>query len=180
MDTTLQDDDQGFLVRLESTFERISDLQKRIHGVSLNVTKPQPIATRAVGSDALKHFMETKCFLYKKAKAEMCSLDNSFVDVKLYVGEQASFILSLRDSRGNACQGEKGVDVDLVNLRVATCTIRGNLELLQSGRAKIIFTPEVRGRYQMNVKVRKWRPYQEQPFHSDHPYLSQSSVQACG
>ena len=43
--------------------------------------------------------------------------------------------------------------VDLINLRVATCTIRGNLELLQSGRVEIFFTPEIRGRYQMNVKV---------------------------
>ena len=153
VDTTLQNDDQGFLVRLESTFERIGNLQKKIQEVSLTVTKPQPIATQAVGSDALKHFMETKCFLYKKAQAEMCSLDSSFVDVKLYVGEQASFILNLRDSRGNACQGGKGVDVDLVNLRVATCTIKGNLKLLQSGHAEIFFTPEIRGRYQMNVQV---------------------------
>ena len=153
VDTTLQDDDQGFLARLDSTFERISNLQMKIQGISLAVAKPQLIATQAVGSNPLKHFMETKCFLYKKAQAEKCSLDSSFVDVKLYVGEQASFILNLRDSMGNGCQGGKGVDVDLVNLRVATCTIRGNLELLQSGRAKIFFTPEVRGRYQMNVKV---------------------------
>ena len=34
VDTTLQDDDQGFLMRLESTFERIGNLQKRIQGVS--------------------------------------------------------------------------------------------------------------------------------------------------
>ena len=153
VDTTLQDDDQGFLVRLESTFERIGNLQKRIQGVSLDVTKPQLIATQAIDSDALKHFMETKCFLYKKAQAEMCSLDSSFVDVKLYVGKQASFILNLCDSMGNACQGGNGVDVDLISLRVATCTMRGNLELLQSGSAKIFFTPKIRGRYQMNIKV---------------------------
>jgi ElaB/YqjD/DUF883 family membrane-anchored ribosome-binding protein len=78
VDTTLQDDDQGFLVRLESTFERINSLQKRIQGTSLAVAKPQLIATQAIGSDALKKFMETKCFLYKKAQAEMCSLDSSF------------------------------------------------------------------------------------------------------
>ena len=153
VDTTLQDDDQGFLVKLESTFERIGNLQKRIQDTSLTVAKPQLIAIQAIGSDPLKHIMETKCFFYKQAQAEMCSLDSSFVDVKLYVGEQASFILNLCDSMGNACQGGKGVDVDLVNLRVATCTIRGNLKLLQSGRAKIFFTPEIRGRYQMNVKV---------------------------
>ena len=153
VDATLQDDDQGFLVKLESTFERIGNLQKRIQDVSLTVAKPQPIATQTIGSDALKHFMETKCFLYKKAQAEMCSLDSSFMDVKFYVGEQASFILNLCDSMGNACQEGKGIDVDLVNIRVATCTIRGNIEVLQSGRGKIFFTPEVRGRYQLNVKV---------------------------
>ena len=153
VDTTLQDDDQGFLVRLESTFERIGNLQKRIQDVSLAVAKPQLIATHTIGSDALKHFIGTKCFLYKKAHAEMCSLDSSFMDAKSYVGKQASFILNLRDSMGNACQGVRRVDVDLINLRVATCTIRGNLKILLSGRAKISFTPEIRGRYQMNVKV---------------------------
>ena len=153
VNTTLQDDDQGFLVRLESTFERIGNLQKLIQGISLAVARPQPIATQTIGSDALKHFMETKCFLYKKAHAEMCSLDSSFMDAKFYVGKQASFVFNLRDSMGNACQGENGIDVDLINLRVPTCIIRGSLELLQSGRVKIFFTPEIRGRYQMNVKV---------------------------
>ena len=153
VDTTLQDNDQDFLVRLESTFERIGNLQKRIQGVSLTVAKPQLIVTQAIGSDALKQSIETNCFFYKKAQAEMCSLDSSFVDVKLYVGKQASFILNLCDSMGNACQGGKGVNVDLINLQVATYTIRGNLEPLQSGRVKIFFTPEIRGRFQMNVKV---------------------------
>jgi tripartite motif-containing protein 2/3/tripartite motif-containing protein 71 len=84
----------------------------------------------------------------------MCSLDSSFVDVKFYVGRQTSFFLNLCDLRGNACrQEENGVDIALVNLRVATYTIRGNFELLESGRVKIFFTPEMRGRYQMNVKV---------------------------
>ena len=153
VDTTLQDDDQGFLVRLESTFERIGNLQKRIQGVSLDVARPQPIATQTIGSDALKHFMETKCFLYKKAQAQMCSLDSSFMDISLYVGKQALFILNLYDSRGNVSQGENRIDVDLVSLRVAACTIRGSFEQLQSGCAKIFYTPKIRGRYQMNVKV---------------------------
>ena len=48
VDTTLQDDDQGFLVRLESTFERIGNLQKQIQDVSLTVAKPQPIATQLI------------------------------------------------------------------------------------------------------------------------------------
>ena len=153
VDTTLRDDDQGFLVRLESTFERISHLQNKIQGVSLAVAKPQLIATQAISSDTLKHFMKTKCFLYKQAQAEMCSLDSSFIDIKLYAGKQASFILNLCDSMGNACQGENRVDVDLVSLRVVTCTIKGNFELLQPGHAKIFFTPEIRGRCQLNVKV---------------------------
>ena len=151
VDTTLQDDDQGFLVRLESTFEKIGNLQERIQGVSLTVIKPQ--LTQSIGSDALKNFMETKCFFYTKAQAEMCSLDSSFMNAKLYVGNQASFILNLCDSMGDVYQEESGVDVNLVNLQDATCTIQGIFELLQSGHAKIFFTPEIRGRYQMNVKV---------------------------
>ena len=151
VDTTLQDDDQGFLMRLESTFERIGNLQKRIQGVSLTVIKPQ--LTQSIGSDELKNFMETKCFFYTKAQAKMCSLDSSFMDAKFYVGKQASFILNLCDSMGNVYQEESGVDVNLVNFRDATCTIQANFKLLQSGRAEIFFTPEIRGRYQMNVKV---------------------------
>ena len=82
----------------------------------------------------------------------MCSLDGSFVDIKLHIGKQASFILNLCDSMGNVCQGENRVDVDLVSLRVVTCTMKGNFVLLQPGHAKIYFTPEIRGRYQLNIK----------------------------
>ena len=153
VDTTLQDNDQGFLVRMESTYEKISNLQRRFQDVSLAVAKPQLIATQAVGSDALKHFMKTKCFFYKQAQAEMCSLDRSFVDITLYAGKQASLILNLYDSMGNTCQGENRIDVDLVSLQVVTCRIKGNLELLRQGHVKILFTPEIRGRHQLSVKV---------------------------
>ena len=153
VDATLHDDDQGFLVRLESTFERISNMQKRIQGLSVAVAKPQLIATQAIGSNALKDIMKTECFFYKKAQADMCSLDGSFVDLRLHVGEQASFTLNLCDSTGNVSQGENQVDVDLVSLRVAASKTKSNFELLQHGHAKIFFTPEKRGRYQLNVKV---------------------------
>ena len=43
VDNTLQDDDQSFLVRMESTFERISNLQKKFQSISLTVAKPQLI-----------------------------------------------------------------------------------------------------------------------------------------
>ena len=49
---------------------------------------------------------------------------------------------------------EKTESCDLISLRDATCTIQGYyFKLLQSGCAKILFTPEIRGRYQMKVKV---------------------------
>ena len=151
VDTTLQDDDQNFLVRLEATFERICDLQRRIQGISLAVTKPQLIAIQATRSDALKHFMKTKCFFYKQAQAEMCSLESSIVGVKLYVGKETSLILSLCDSRGNICDGENRVDTNLVSLQGHIT--KSNLEQLPQGRMKIIFTPKTRGRHQLNVKV---------------------------
>ena len=39
VDTTLQGDDQSFLMRMESTFERIRNLQKKFETVSLTVAK---------------------------------------------------------------------------------------------------------------------------------------------
>ena len=41
VDTALQDDDQSFLERMESIFERISNLQRRFQTVSLTVANPQ-------------------------------------------------------------------------------------------------------------------------------------------
>ena len=54
VDTTLQDDDQNFLERMESTFKRISNLQKKCQTVSLTVAKPRLVAMQAVGADALQ------------------------------------------------------------------------------------------------------------------------------
>ena len=50
-------------------------------------------------------------------QAGMCSDDGSFTKAKLSVATQTSFILTLRDSSGNACQGgENRIDVDLVDI----------------------------------------------------------------
>ena len=92
VDTTLQDNDQSFLMRMESTFERISNPQKKFQAISLTVTKPQLIAMQAVDAESVTQYMKTKCSFYKLADAKMCLVDrSSFTDARVYVGQQMLF-----------------------------------------------------------------------------------------
>ena len=149
VDTSLQDDDQSFLKRMESTFERISNLQKKFQTVSLTVVKPQPLAMQAVGTDVLQQFIKTKYFFCKLVDTKMCLID--FMNAKLHVGQQTLFTLTLRDSSGNVCVGENEVNVDLLTHQGNL--IKGKLESLSQGHVKVILTPERRGQHQLNVKV---------------------------
>ena len=152
IDTTLQDDDQGFLMRMEAIFERISNLQKKFHAVPLTVAKPQLIAIQPSSANSLKHYVETNCFIYKLAQADMCSLDDSFTNTRLHVDKETSFNLTLYDSSGNSCQGgENRIEIDLVSTQGHS--IKSNTELLPQGRVKVILIPERRGLHQLNVKV---------------------------
>ena len=151
VDTTLRDDDQSFLERMESTFERINNLQRKFQTVSLTVAKPQLIAMQSTESDAdsLKQFIKTKYFFGKVVDAKMCLVD--FMNAKLHVGQQTSFTLTLRDSSGNVCVRENEVNVDLLPRQGNL--IKGKLVPLSQGHVKVILTPERRGQQQLNVKV---------------------------
>ena len=78
-DTVLQDDDQSFLMRMESTFERINDQQKKLHAVSLTTSKPRLIGIQAMDADSLKHYMKANCFICELAQADMCSVDLTYM-----------------------------------------------------------------------------------------------------
>ena len=59
--------------------------------------------------------METNCFIYKLAQADMCLLDDSFTNTRLHVDKETSFNLTLYDSSGNSCQGgENRIEIDLL------------------------------------------------------------------
>ena len=153
VDTTLQDDDQSFLVRLKSTFERMSNLQKDFETVPLTVVKPQLVATQVVSAYSLQEYMRVNCCLYNIADAQMCLIDTSLLlNTKLQVGQQITFTLTLCDSKANVCGGETSINVNLVDLQQGKLT-KGNIEPLTQGRAKITLSPERRGKHQLNVKV---------------------------
>ena len=152
VDTTLEDDDQSFLMRMESTFERISNLQKKFQTVSLTVAKPRLKAFQAADAEALRQYMKTECIVFELADAKMCLVDTSlFTGTILRVGQQMLFTLTLRDASGQICVGESKVDVDMFS-RQGNLT-KGKQEPLSQGRMKIILTPERRGQHKLNVKV---------------------------
>ena len=152
VDTTLQDDDQSFLKRMESTFERISNLQRKFQTISLTVAKPQLITVQTTDADLLKHYMKANCYICKVVQADMCSIEDSFTNAKFCVDKQTSFILTLHDSSGNVCHGGKNrIDVNLVDTHGRST--KGDIEPLPPGQVKIFLFPERRGEHQMNVKV---------------------------
>ena len=140
-------------MRLESTFERISNLQKNLKTVPLGVAKPQLVATQVVSAHSLQNYMRAKCHLYSIADAQMCSIDTSLLlNTKLQVGHQVTFTLTLRDSKGSICGGVNRIDIDLVDFLQGKMT-NGNLQTLSQGQMKVTLTPERRGLHQLNVKV---------------------------
>ena len=152
IDTMLQDGDQSFLERMESTFERISNLQRKFQAISLTVAKPQLIAIQAADANSLRKYVKQNCFICEVAQADMCSLEGSF---KLNVNKQNSFILTLCNPKGIICTYHDRVnriDVDLVSAQSNSLT-KGATEPLSQGLVKILLIPERRGLHQLNVKV---------------------------
>ena len=153
VDTNLQDDDQSFLVRLKSTFEKMSNLQKNFKTIPLTVAKPQLVATQVVSAHSLENYMRAKCCLYNKPDAQMCLIDiSSLLNTNLHVGQQITFTLTICDSKANTCGGANRVDIDLIDLQRGKMT-KGTVETLSQGQMKVTLTPVRRGKHQLNVKV---------------------------
>ena len=113
-------------MRLQSTFERMSDLQKQFQAASLTVAQPQLIGIQT-SAESLKQHMKENCFIYKLAQADMCSLDTSFTNRRLYVDDQFSFILTLRNSSGNVCQdGTNRMEIELVKFGTQGSPTKGD------------------------------------------------------
>ena len=69
--------------------------------------------------------MKANWFICTLAQADVCSVDGSFTNAKLYVDRQTSFTLTLRNSSGNICQGgENKINVDLVDTQ--SSSTKGN------------------------------------------------------
>jgi DNA-binding beta-propeller fold protein YncE len=150
VDTILPDDDKSFLMRMGSTFEGISNLQKKFQAASLTVTMPQLIAMPVVDTDTFTRYTKTNCSLYKLADAKMCSIDSSpFIDAKLFVGQQLTFTLTLHDSSGNISVGENKIDVNIQE----NCSMNSKLEPISQGHIKVTLTLKRRGQHQLSVKV---------------------------
>ena len=141
VDATLQDDDQNFLMRTDSTLKRISNLQKQFQAISLTVAMPRLIAIQAGGANSLKHYMKESSLICELAQADRCSVD--LTSLKLYVVRQTSFNLSLHNSSGIVTQyGKNQVDVDIMNVQGSSIKGVINLESISQGQVKIKLIPE--------------------------------------
>ena len=160
VDTTIQDNDQSFLMRLETTFERISDLQEKFQADSESLTVPKPhlIAMQVHHNfDKLKQYLKHSLSFrdYNLANAQECLLDSSYTFAKQYVGQQIAFTLTLYDSNGKSSIAENEIDVNLIpikgdhNMR----SIKGKLESPSEGRIKITLIPVRRGQHQLSMEV---------------------------
>ena len=153
VDTTLPDDDRTFLTRMESTFERIANLQKMFQAASLTVPMTQLIGVQTIDTDTFTRDMKTKCSLYNLADARMCSINSSsFTDAKLHIGQRLSFTLILRDLSSNISVGENKVDVSFIAFQ-GNYSTNGKLEPVSQGHIKVILTPERRGKHHLSVKI---------------------------
>ena len=150
VNTSIKDDDQNFLRKLESTMMRIKSLKEKLQTAPLTVTKPQLLTTHVVSAETLQCYMMTKCYLHNLAYPEMCTVEET--SLELQVDCQKTFILNLNDSKGNICQGKCNVEVDLVSLQGSSIN-RGKIEPVSAGRVKIILIPQGRGQHKLNVKV---------------------------
>ena len=125
---------------MESTLERIGDLQRKFQAISVTVAKPRLIAIKAADANSLQRYVRQNHFICDLAQADMCSVDGLF-KLKYYVNEQTSFVLTLRNLRGTTFQeGVNRIDIDLVN--APGNSIKGATEPLSQGQVKILLTPE--------------------------------------
>ena len=159
VDTTLQDNDQSFPMRLETTFERISDLQEKVQAGSGSLTVPKPhlIAMQAHHNfDKLKQYLKNSLFFreYNRADAEKCLVDSSYAFAKQYVGQQIVITLTLYDSNGKISIAENEIDVNLIPIKGDHMrSIKGKLESPSQGRIKITLIPVRRGQHQLSMEV---------------------------
>ena len=78
VNTNVEDDDQSFLRKLESTMMQIKNLKKEVQAAPLTVTKPQLIAPQVVSTETLQQYMKSNCYLHNLADPEMCKVEGTF------------------------------------------------------------------------------------------------------
>ena len=152
VNTSVEDSDQNFLRKLESTVMRIKNLKTELQAAPLTVTKPQLIAPQVVNTETLRCYMKATCYLHNLAVSEMCTEEGAFLtETKLQVDHQETFVLTLNDSIGNICEGDNRIEADLVSLQ-GNLT-KGKVEPVSPGHVKVILTPQRRGQHKLSVKV---------------------------
>ena len=152
VDTTSDGNCSSFFTRMESTFEKISNLQKEFQAVSLTVPKPWQITLKSMDAAKLRQYVKANCYFHKPADAKMCTIAFTNPKQLLYVGEQ-TLTLTLRDSRGNASTGENNIEIYLLppqgNIIMGVIPVQP----LSEGHMKVSLTPFIRGPHQLHVKV---------------------------
>ena len=147
---SVQDDDRVFLMKVNSTKEKIKNLLEKAQTTPLKVIEPQLLTAEVVEPDKLLHSFKTLCSLYNLANARMCRVEEEITE--MYVEQHKSFTLLLNDSADLSCKGGTNrVHVEMVNERGRTT--RGRVETICQGRMKISLTPLNRGRHKLTVKV---------------------------
>ena len=151
--THLQDDDQKFLLNIESTVTNFLKLEKQLKTViPLVVPTPQLLTTQFVSTEMLHHLMKTTCSLHNAANPPMCSIHGILTKAELQENSDNILLLTLRDMKGNTCRGgDNRVEADLVN--VDGSIVKGNVEQVSPGRMKITLRPKRRGKYKLSVTV---------------------------
>ena len=156
--TSVEDDDQNFLGKFESTMMRIKNLKESLQAVPLSVTKPQLLATQVVTMEMLQCYMKTKCYLYNLADPKMCVVEGTLLTkTELQVDHQETFFIALNDSKGKSCPGDNRVEVQLDLLclqgKFLGNSTKGKVEAVSPGHVKVILTPQRRGQHKLSVKV---------------------------
>ena len=150
--TSVQDDDQHFMEKVESITTQIKHISKKVETVPLKVIEPQLLTAQAVSTDVVVRYFKTLCSLHNLANPKMCKVEESMSGYEMYVDQRDTFTLTLHDSADNVCNGgENMVEVDLMNFegRSTKCTA----EPISMNRVKVSIRPERRGQHKLNLKV---------------------------
>ena len=148
--TSVQGDDQRFLMKVNSTMERVKKLLHKAQTTPLKAIEPQLLTAEAVETDVLLRYFRTLCSLYNLANARMCRVEEDITE--MHVDHRTSFTLALNDSADGPCKGgDNNVTIELVN--VDGSLTEGSVEPISPGCVKVGVVPERRGHHRLSVKV---------------------------
>ena len=149
VEATVQEKDQTFLLNVEGTVMKMKHLQEKLEIVPNTVTRPQVLVAQVVDLELFQKFVAKGCFVHKAADPMMCTIIANLEE--LHVDQQDTFILNLRGTNGNSCQGDNKVVADLVSYQGSVT--KGKVERVSLDHVKINLTPKQRGRHKLSTRV---------------------------